>query len=221
VKNDSKFIVRNMYRIVGVVVAVIVVGAAVSLFFWGPFSVDKNSEKQLNLIANEDENTIHYSQNITIRMEVYNAGSTAIFNVSNLWPTIGGVKDRLGISPCSFEWPFGFAVVPGYITNSSLISAKPLDMWAPGPYMCPAINAVNAFRINGSSDSGFMLTPGNSPIPITLSSSLTFSGYWTENSTINGQYKFVHFAAGQYTIIVADEWGAINFLHFQVMPLLP
>ena len=197
-------------------VAVIIVIAVVSLYYWGPFSLYSNSEKQLTLIASDDSQSIISGENITFRLGIFNNGPTSIFNVSDLWPTIGGEKDRLGISPCSADIPYGFAVVPGNVSGSSILTAKPLNMWQPGVYMCPAIYPVSSYKIMGLSSNGYILSSSNSPIPITLTSTATFSGYWVASNPFNGSYHFVYFPAGQYTVIVADEWGAIAFLHFTV-----
>jgi len=207
---------RTRVTIISVVVAVIIVIALVSLYYWGPFSFYANSEKQLTLIASEDGNSIISGQNITIRLGIFNNGPTSIFNVSNQWPTLGGEKVRLSISPCSVDVPYGFAVIPGNVSSSSILTAKPLNMWPPGVYMCPVIYLVSSYKIMELSSSGYILSPSNSPIPITLSTTLNISGYWVASNTFNSSYHFVYFPAGQYTVIVADEWGAIAFLHFTV-----
>ena len=82
--------------------------------------------------------------------------------------------------------------------------------------MCPVIYLVSSYKIMELSSSGYILSPSNSPIPITLSTTLNISGYWVASNTFNSSYHFVYFPAGQYTVIVADEWGAIAFLHFTV-----
>ena len=214
---------RKKVTIVSAVVAVLIVIAVVSLYYWGPFSLYGNSERQLTLIASEDSQSIISGQNITLRLGIYNNGPTSIFNVSDLWPTIGGEKIRLTISPCSLDIPYGFAVVPGNVSSSSIVTAKPLNMWQPGVYMCPLIYMVSSYKILGLSSNGYILSQGNSfnsssnlLIPITLSNAVTFSGYWAPSNSINGSYHFVYFPAGQYTVIVADEWGAVAFLHFTV-----
>ena len=130
---------RRKVTIISTVVAVIIVIALVSLYYWGPFSFYANGEKQLVLIASEDSNSIISGQNITFRLGIFNNGPTSIFNVSDLWPTLGGEKIRLGISPCSADIPYGFTVVPGNVSSSSIFTAKPLNMWQPGVYMCPVI----------------------------------------------------------------------------------
>ena len=197
-------------------VVVLILVVTVSLYYWGPFSYHGNSEKQLTLIASEDRDSIISGQNITIRLGIFNNGPTSIFNVSNQWPTLGGEKVRLSISPCSVDVPYGFAVVPGNVSSSSIFTAKPLSMWQPGVYMCPVIYPVSSYKIIGLSSNGYIISSSNSPIPITLSDIATFSGYWVPSNTFNSSYHFVYFPAGQYTVIVADEWGAIAFLHFTV-----
>ncbi|MGC8562642.1 MAG: hypothetical protein ACP5UZ_03655 [Thermoplasmata archaeon] len=207
---------RKKVAIVSAIVAVVIVIALVTLYYWGPFSTYGNSEKQLTLIASEDSQTIISGQNITLRLGVYNTGPTAIFNVSNLWPTIGGETVHLGTGPCSANIPYGYAVVPGNISGTSIITAKPLNMWQPGTYMCSIIYPVSSYRIMGLSSSGYMLSSSNSPIPLTLSNTIRISGYWAPSNPLSTSYHFEYFPAGQYTVIVADEWGAVAFLHFTV-----
>ncbi|MFG1445777.1 MAG: hypothetical protein AAE975_01205 [Thermoplasmatales archaeon] len=207
---------RRKVTIISTVVAVIIVIALVSLYYWGPFSFYANGEKQLVLIVSEDSNSIISGQNITFRLGIFNNGPTSIFNVSDLWPTLGGEKVRLGISPCAVDIPYGFAVVPGNVSSSSIFTAKPLNMWQPGVYMCPVIYPVSSYKIMGLSSNGYIISSSNSPIPITLSNTATVSGYWVASNPFNSSYHFVYFPAGQYTVIVADEWGAIAFLHFTV-----
>jgi hypothetical protein len=211
---------KRIIIIAGVIVAIVVV-AGISLF-WGPFFLNEHNEKQLKLISSEKAQSIVSGQNITIRMEVYNSGSTSIFNASNLWPIIDGGKHRLTVTPCSYDLPYGLAIIAGYVNDSSIASSIPLNIWEPGIYMCPAILDVIGYKILGLSDQGYMLTFGNSPTPITLSSTVSFSGYWVASNPINNSnplnnsYNFIYFPVGQYTVFIADEWGETALLHFTV-----
>lgn len=213
---DTRFISRTRYKIIAIAVAAVLIVSGISLYYWGPFSLNNNSERQLKLIAAEDSNSIQTGQNLTLSVGIYNDGPTSIFNVSNLWPNVGGQNNRPGISPCSFDVPYGFAIVAGYVTNESLASSKPLDLWQPGIYNCPLIFPVGSYRIVGFSSEAFILYSSNPPIPITLVSTIPIAGYWFQSSTPNGSYHFVYFPTGQYTVIIADEWGATELLHFQV-----
>jgi len=211
--------------IAGVIVAVVLV-AGVSLF-WGPFFLNHNYDnehnyKQLELISSENSQSIVPGQSITISIEIYNNGPTTIFNASNLWPTIDGEKYPLIDSPCGSDFPYGLAIIPGYVNSISIASAKPLNLWEPGIYMCPALVHVNGYELMGLSDRGFILGAGDFSIPITLSSTVSFSGYWVASNPVNNfnplnnSYKFIYFSAGQYTVIIADEWGETALLHFTV-----
>jgi len=118
--------------------------------------------------------------------------------------------------------PYGLAIIAGYVNNSSIASSLPLNIWAPGIYMCPVEFLVSGYEVLGSSDQGYMLTAGNSPTPITLSSTVSFSGYWVDSNPINNSnpfnnsYNFIFFPVGQYTVFIADEWGESALLHFTV-----
>jgi len=179
-------------------------------------------KKQLKLISSENAQSIVSGQNITTRIEVHNSGSTSIFNASNLWPIIDGGKHRLTVSPCSYDLPYGLAIIPGYVNNSSIASSIPLNIWEPGIYNCPVEFLVSGYEILGFSDQGYMLTAGNSTTSITLSSTVSFSGYWVASNPINNSnplnnsYNFIYFPVGQYTVFIADEWGETALLHFTV-----
>ena len=61
----------------------------------------------------------------------------------------------------------------------------------------------------------------NTPLNITLYSNLSFSGYWTQNGSVSGNttsqnYHFNYFQNGVYTILVADQWGAVSLMYFTV-----
>jgi hypothetical protein len=214
-----KFTRRRFVIIAGVIAAILVI-AGISLF-WSQFFLNEYDEKQLKLIPSENAQSIISGQNITISIEVYNSGSTSIFNASNLWPIIDGGKHRLTVSPCSSDYPYGLAIISGYVNNSSIASSIPLNIWEPGIYMCPVV-LVSGYEILGFSDQGYMLTAGNSPTPITLSSTVSFSGYWVASNPINNSnplnnsYNFIYFPVGQYTVFIADEWGETALLHFTV-----
>jgi len=77
-----KLIRRRIIIISGVIAATVVI-AGISLF-WGPFFLNEYDEKQLKLISSENAQSIVSGQDITITIEVYNSGSTSIFNASNL-----------------------------------------------------------------------------------------------------------------------------------------
>lgn len=218
---DSPPTRRWGYRLLAIVIGIVVVTSAISIIFIDPFGLVRNDGKRLELIASESTASVLYSQNLTLRIEVYNNGPTSIFNFSHYWPVVDGVPSRLGISPCSSDFPYGYAVFLGYITNSTLSSAKPLTMWQPGMYSCPALFPVSGYKIDGFSHVGYILSPSNSPVPISLSSDLQLSGYWNGTNPNNGTYILTDFPAGQYTIVVADEWGSVVFLHFQVRAELP
>ncbi len=198
------------------IVAVIITAIFISSYFGGLFLLNRNDYNQLELIGTESSQYITSGQNLSITIEIYNKGPDSVFNVSNNWPTIGGEKNRLEIGPCSLNLPYGFAVVPGNFNRNSIITSKPINIWKPGIYMCPALYNVKSYQIVGLSDIAYLIGSGNPPIEITLNSEVSFSGYWVTSSPFNGTYHFVPFPAGQYTIIVADEWGAYDLLHFTV-----
>ena len=198
------------------IVSVIVVVSVLYLLYWTPYPERSGGGKPLELIASESDGSVLYGQTISITIELFNTGPTSVFNVSSSWPEINGKKIPLSISPCSYDWPYGFDLFSGYVTNGTLASSKPLNLWQIGMYSCPVIFPVGSYKVNGSSDSGYILSAENQPIPITLHSNISISGYWSENASANGTSYFIKLPVGQYTVLVADEWSEAIFLHFRV-----
>lgn len=105
------------------------------------------------------------------------------------------------------EYPFGFAIFQGGYGPGNASSAAALPLQPPGGgYFCAAALGGNSTRF--------------APLEnITLSTS--FSGYYTSGYTQlpgGGATTGVlhHFAPGEYTLVVGDEWGHARFLYFQV-----
>lgn len=207
---------RMVSSIVITVVVVIVVVSAFYYLYWSPFPERGFGGKPLELVASESDSSIPYGQTVNITIELYNTGPTSIFNVSDSWPAIDGKKIPLAISPCGSDWPYGFDLFSGYVTNETLATSKPLSTWEPGVYFCPLIFMVDRYQVNGSSDSGYLLHQEYQPVPITFHSDISISGYWSGNASTNVTDHFVRLPVGQYTVLVADEWGSTIFLHFRV-----
>lgn len=105
-------------------------------------------------------------------------------------------------------YPFGFAVFQGAYGIRNATSAVALPLQPPGAfYSCP-------IALAGGASTRF------APLAnITLSTS--FAGYYTSGYTElpgGGTAPGVlhHFAPGEYTVVVGDEWGHAQFLHFRV-----
>ncbi len=209
---------KNVKKIIAIVAVVIVLVVVIAIFFspnFGNFSIPNNTVKSLEIIANINNSSIVSGSNISLQIELYNTGQTIRVKAGNIWPELGGVTQPLGIGVCPSYLPFGFALLQGYITANSHFSGKPLAVWRPGIYMCPFYVKPSSYEIFGHSDIA-LTNNGGMPANMTLEDFVNISGYWVEPNPSNGTYIFVNFPTGEYTIVVADEWGAVELLHFKV-----
>lgn len=152
---------------------------------------------------------------MTININIFNSGPTVLVNSSSIWPTLGGEKERLSLGPCSVENPLGIAILQGLYSSSSLLSSKPLILYPVMTYYCGLIRGVNHYVFFTNSDlaaiNGNISSQGYS-----IGDSLNFSGHYVETFPFSGVYHFIRFQKGEYTVVVADEWGAAELLHFRV-----
>ena len=135
---------------------------------------------------------------------------------SNSWPIEG-----LGTGPCGpLSYPFGFEVLSGYYSDSAgLNSAQKIQLYAPGPYYCPAIlGGITGYSFYPLSDRANITGPcggGASPcVDLEMNMTTLVSEEWTGSS-------MVPLPAGTYTVVAGDEWGALLFGHFEVTSSAP
>lgn len=173
--------------------------------------------------------SISYGQSITLSIEMYNEGNTSVEKtLESSWPVkdglvrgpSGNMNSEPGYYACGAYYPYGFVVYMGNVSNANLANVTPLDLVEPGVYLCPDILLFSNYTIEAHSDNAILTGP-NPPFNMTLFSSITFNGYYTQefnstNNSLNQTYQFNYFPQGDYTIAVEDEWGAIAFLHFRV-----
>lgn len=179
-----------------------------------PGSVETGSLDGLLLGARANATAISAGQTLSLEIWELNPGSAPV-NVSaaSRWPYQG-----LSLGPCgTLAYPFGFKVLSGYYDESSpgLASAPALQLYAPGPYACPAIFSLGSasyYFHPGSTDAavGGFCSPGPC---LTLG--------MNETSAFGGEYAVLAaartpFPPGSYTVVVGDEWGASLLLHFAV-----
>ena len=165
--------------------------------------------------------TISSGSNVTLRIRLVNTSDTVInMSRNNLWPVVDGFSRALSIGPCGYYYPYGFAVFSGYLTMESIGYTPPLAIFEPGVYMCPLFLEFKYYSFQPYSDTA-VVSGTNTPLNITLYSNLNFSGYWTYNGSVSGNttsqnYHFNYFENGVYTILVADQWGAVSLMYFTV-----
>lgn len=187
----------------------------------GSYSTSVNDGMMSEVFGSEHNTTISSGTNITLRIQLANMGDT-IINESrgDSWPVIDGSPHLLSTGPCGSYYPYGYAVFGGNLTVDSIRNATPLQMYEPGFYACPVFLEFNYYLFQPDSNTAVVSGP-NPPFSITLYSNLNFGGYWTNNSSESGNstfqnYHFSYFPQGVYTVVVADQWGALALMHFTV-----
>ena len=166
----------------------------------------------LSLLLNSTR--IRPGQGISITAQEKNTLST-VNNVSASadWPLRG-----LSVGPCGpLNFPVGVAIVQGYYTSSSVSAGRPLNLYQPGPYYCPAtLSGISAYVFQPSSDKASVVgsCPPNPCFTENMSSTIGAKGYWIENLLPGA--AFSEFAPGLYTAVGGDEWGTLAVLHFLV-----
>ena len=126
-------------------------------------------------------------------------------SVSTQW----AVRGALG--PCQNEYvqPFGVAVYSGHVDALNLSTAAQLDVFPIVP--CPMfIRLVTGYDFQAQSDLAVVL-PGSGAVPSPLAASVNISEVYSGH--VQGQ----PLPPGSYTVVAADEWGAVVFMYFTVL----
>lgn len=120
---------------------------------------------------------------------------------------------------CGSPGSVGFGIFRGYfnLTNTSIPATLPLyNNSGTTTWVCSTsgYGYPHSFSFLPQSDEAELIdTSGQSVGSEIISIYDTVDGYW-----YNGGPTFQQFPAGNYTIIAADEWGQVAFLHFTVVP---
>ena len=116
----------------------------------------------------------------------------------------------LGSCPNTNFWPFGVAVYKGHVTSQNISQGTQIQVFPVVP--CPLyIRLITAYVFEPNSHMAQIL-PGTGLTAITVTASIT-------NATSNGSSsQSSPLPAGSYTLVGGDEWGALAFLYFQVVP---
>src|SRR5712692_2926782 len=183
-----------------------------SYFDSGSTTVKSVDGLALSLFLNSTR--IRPGQGISITVQEENTLST-VKNVSASmdWPLSG-----LSVGPCGpLNYPVGVAIFQGYYTSSGVSAGRPLGLYQPGPYYCPAIlSEIGAYFFQPSSDRA-SIVGSCTPEPCfteNMSSTVVAKGYWVDNLLLGA--SFSDFAPGLYTAVGGDEWGTLAVLHFLV-----
>jgi hypothetical protein len=114
---------------------------------------------------------------------------------------------QVGLGSCRNEYvqPFGIAVYSGHVDSGNVSQAQALNIFPVVP--CPMyVRLVTGCEFQPQSDLATVLPSTGTPSP--LVGSVVLSGTYTSQT--------VALNPGTYTVVAADEWGAMAFLYFQV-----
>ena len=140
----------------------------------------------------------------------------------------------------------GYALFAGHYTSSNLSSADPLTLYPPLQVSCPArLNPTGVVFLPNSSSMVAYIPPSNFQPPVVAgpasmnastgvcvlegyyncSGSTSLFGYWTyppgglpccgASATTSSPY-FHYFPAGEYTLVVEDQWSPAVYSYFHV-----
>ena len=173
------------------------------------------SAHSLDLAVSLNSTTIGVGQGVGVTVEERNTVDRVNYVASGQnWPVQG-----LATGPCaSLDLPVGMAVYRGYYTASNISAAQGLVQYEPGTYACPMIlMGIGAYAFQPSSHEAAVMgaCDPNPCLTVEVHSTSGFDGYW--NTTSQGE-AFVGFPPGVYTVAAGDEWGALAFVHFSVLP---
>ena len=181
----------------------------------GNSTVTVKSGNGLELILALSPAAIKAGDEITISAGEWNSLSTA----NNVTTDKNWLVTGLTMGPCgTLNYPMGVAVYSGYLTESDIAAAVPLQLYDPKAiFHCPMIlSGIDAYYFqpfSSAADVYGSCDPNPCFKDFAVSGNLTCSGYWL-NGTRPG---FIDFTPGTYTVAGGDEWGSLVVTHFVVL----
>jgi len=168
--------------------------------------------------------------NGTNRIHVHETGLARTYNitVADLWKY---PHDSLNLfNPCGFSSssitfasPIGLAVLQGYFDPNNFTRGKALTLYNTGiAYLCNSVTSIYPvayYLFSPSSNSAQPIDSHGDPLG-NQSMTIDFlaSGYWTGGYGAGppGPAQF-HPFVGTFTVVAADEWGAVAISHFSII----
>jgi len=194
----------------------------------------------LELMVSLNSTSIAPSGKLHVNVSLYNSLSSEFnLSASNGWKVRGFTIAMW--PPCYFSEPVEFIVMKGNLSLAELQAASANSSTTGGGCMEGGTVAQLLFKPNSNTAvlEGIFCTASCSPFQSStrLDSNFTIDGYWTYpiNSTevndiftpVDGGVQFqypevapVHaqgFVPGVYTLVVSDEWGQTDIIHFFVV----
>jgi hypothetical protein len=148
--------------------------------------------------------------NLSISTEVVGARNVSTrIAVDNDWP---GVANSFGICGAPEQIGVGFGIFQGYFDQGNYSDATPLFLYNTSEtYSCTTVSYGNfTYSFQPHSDFAELLNFSVPHYNESIATGGLVAGYWQ----LGGSYEV--FPTGNYTIMAADEWGQVAFLHFIV-----
>jgi hypothetical protein len=162
------------------------------------------SPGDLQLHLSMDPNDTYVGDTIQVNVSEFNTlSSTNNVTKSGDWQ----IQTALSSCPNTNVQPFGIALYRGYYTVQNVSQGTQLQIFP--PTACPDyVRLITGYLFQPESDLATVL-PGSGMTPMTGSVEIV-------NGTAVGGGQGMLLNPGSYTVVAADEWGALAFLHFQV-----
>ena len=170
----------------------------------GGTSVSVPSLNGLELLVSLNATEILPGQEVQVNLSEFNTLPAANnVSASSAWP----VSVALGACQNLNDQPFGVAVYSGHVDGQNLSQANRVDIFPIVP--CPMIiRLITGYEFQPQSDLAVILpSSGATPSPLVGSVNV---------GMVYGHSQGQPLPAGTYTVVAADEWGALAFVYFQV-----
>jgi hypothetical protein len=171
-----------------------------------PNGENASADSLYGLQLRVDLNATNLLSGESLQVEVSEFNTLSTFNnvsASDQWP----IRVALGSCPNVYDQPFGIAVYSGHVDEQNLSQGVQLQIFPRSA--CPMfIRAVTGYAFQPQSDLAVVLPNVNavpSPLIANVTVSMIYSGLPQP------------LPAGTYTVVAADEWGALLFLYFTVL----
>jgi len=170
----------------------------------GEKTVTVGSADGLELQVTLNATQITSGESVQVSLSEFNTLPT-VNNVSasQAWPT----QVALGACRNIYDQPFGMAVYFGVVDAQNLSQGRQADVFP--ATACPMyIRLVTGYEFQPASDSAVVL-PSSGAVPSPLTGNV-------EVGMVYNGLASQPLPAGSYTVVAADEWGALTFVYFQV-----
>jgi hypothetical protein len=118
---------------------------------------------------------------------------------------------------CNSNLPTGFAILQGYYNTNNYTLGKALYLYNTTVlFSCTQNSYPFSYAFRPMSDTVITTLPHEVVSIAPASVSASVSGYWTGGEESTRAATFSKLPFGVYTVLGADEWGNILFLHFTI-----